>query len=193
MICCVTGHRPKGFPFPYGSACWENEEYTMLLEMVIRNLIYNGYSDFISGMAEGVDIDFAQAVLYLREEYEFVSLEAALPYPFVMPKNPTDKHFDKKEILCECDSVTVLSPHYSKGCMQNRNRYMVDKSDLVLAIWNGEKSGGTWDTIKYAQKQGKRIKYIMLKELGTDSSDIFEYINEDYKLKKLLNMLEKEC
>ena len=49
--------------------------------------------------------------------------------------------------------------------MQKRNRYMVDKSDIILAIWNGEKSGGTWNTIEYAQKKGKKIIYIMLSEI----------------------------
>ena len=51
---------------------------------------------------------------------------------------------------------------------------MVDKSDLVLAIWNGEKKGGTWDTIKYAQKQGKTVKYIMLSEIGKFTSAVFK-------------------
>lgn len=170
MICCVTGHRPKGFPFEYNLDGNLNMEYQILLEMKIRRLIHEGYSDFISGMAEGADIDFAKTVIGLRHVYEFVSLEAALPYPFVMPQKPTDRHFDKKEILEECDSITVLSSHYYKGCMQKRNRYMVDKSDLVFAIWNGEKSGGTWDTIKYALTQNKKIIYIMLKEIGKSDS-----------------------
>lgn len=184
MICCVTGHRPKGFPFEYNSDCFENMEYQILLEIEITQMIYSGYTKFISGMADGADVDFAKTVLHLREEYEFISLEAALPYPFIMPKNPTDKHFDKEEILEECNGITVLSSRYCKGCMQKRNRYMVDKSDLVLAIWNGENKGGTWDTIKYAQMKGKEIKYIMLKELGTQNSPLIKYLKEDCKFWK---------
>ena len=42
---------------------------------------------------------------------------------------------------------------------------MVDKSDIVLAIWNGEKIGGTWYTINYALKKGKTVKYIYLCEI----------------------------
>lgn len=49
--------------------------------------------------------------------------------------------------------------------MQKRNEYMVDKSDLVFAIWNRERLGGTWNTIKYAVKKGKSIRYIMLNEI----------------------------
>ena len=41
-----------------------------------------------------------------------------------------------------------------------RNDYMVDHSDLVLAIWNGEQSGGTWHTIEYAKAKGKQVDII---------------------------------
>ena len=41
-----------------------------------------------------------------------------------------------------------------------RNDYMVDHSDLVLAIWNGEQSGGTWHTIQYAKAKGKQVDII---------------------------------
>ena len=170
MICCVTGHRPKGFPFEYNTNCPKNMEYKTLLELEIRYLICCGYTKFISGMAEGADMDFAKSVLNLRDEYEFVSLEAALPHPFAMPKNPTDIHFDKKEILEQCDSVTEVSLRYYRGCMQKRNRYMVDKADLVLAIWNGEKKGGTWDTINYAQSKAKNIRYIMLDKIESSQN-----------------------
>ena len=54
--------------------------------------------------------------------------------------------------------------------MQLRNQYMVDNSDLVLAIWNGKESGGTWNTIKYARKQGKKIQYLMLNDFENDPS-----------------------
>lgn len=40
--------------------------------------------------------------------------------------------------------------------MQKRNEYMVDKSDLVLVIWNGEMRGEIWNTINYARSKGKK-------------------------------------
>ena len=36
---------------------------------------------------------------------------------------------------------------------------MVDHCDVLLAIWDGNKSGGVWSTIRKAQKAGKKIIY----------------------------------
>ena len=166
MICCVTGHRPKGFPFPYGNDGPMYHIYKNALLCEIRKVVLMGYTEFISGMADGVDLDFAEYVLYLKNHEEFdIKLEAALPYAAKPTKRPTAYRERKDDILFDCDSVVSVSPSYHKGCMQKRNRYMVDKSDLVIAVWNGEEKGGTWDTIKYARDNNKTIRYIMLNEI----------------------------
>ena len=40
--------------------------------------------------------------------------------------------------------------------MQRRNRYMVDRSSLVLAVYDGM-LGGTMYTLTYAMRQGVRV------------------------------------
>ena len=52
--------------------------------------------------------------------------------------------------------------------MHKRNEYMVDNSDLVLAFWNGEESGGTYYTLSYAKKKNKRVFYCMLKDFSSN-------------------------
>ncbi len=37
--------------------------------------------------------------------------------------------------------------------MQVRNEYMVDRADLVLALWNGT-PGGTGNCVRYARTRG---------------------------------------
>ena len=52
--------------------------------------------------------------------------------------------------------VFVSEPGYAAWKMQVRNKWMVDNSDLVLALWNGT-DGGTANCVRYAEKVGKPI------------------------------------
>ncbi len=160
--CCCTGHRPKGFPFKYGIDKQKHKAYLQMLEQKIKLAITEyGITNFISGMAIGVDLDFAEIVLKLRNKFP-VTLECAIPCP-----NQTLKWGDKdklryESILKRADKVTLISEKYTPECMLKRNRYMVDKSELVIAVFNGKEQGGTWYTIKYAESKNKIIELIDL-------------------------------
>lgn len=171
MICCVTGHRPKGFPFPYDTDNAYYNTYFDVLGDTVEDLMYEGYTHFISGMADGVDLDFATIVVNISNSFDGIVLESALPYPLRMPIKATEIDEARHALINASQKITFVSSHYFRGCMQKRNRYMVDKSDLVLAVWNGEERGGTWDTISYARKKGKPIRYIMLKELTLEDRE----------------------
>ncbi|MBR0282920.1 MAG: hypothetical protein IJQ81_15270 [Oscillibacter sp.] len=53
-----------------------------------------------------------------------------------------------------------MQKEYSEGCMLERNRFMVDHVDMLLAVYNGEWRGGTAATVRYAKKSRKRILII---------------------------------
>jgi uncharacterized phage-like protein YoqJ len=40
--------------------------------------------------------------------------------------------------------------------MQRRNEWMVERADVILALWNGS-SGGTANCVAYARQRGSRI------------------------------------
>ncbi len=166
MTCCVTGHRSEKFPFSRGND-YMMGLYNRQLDREIGRLIDEGYHHFISGMAEGADLDFAVKILYARSiEGANITFEGALPFQPSPFERKTEYTILRDQLLPMCDRVTTVSPSYDKFCYQKRNIYMVDHSDLVLAIWNGVRSGGTWNTIRYATQCGKPIRYIMLNELG---------------------------
>ena len=71
-----------------------------------------------------------------------------------------------QNILVNADVVNILFSGYSPWCMGRRNRYMVDKSEKLLAIWNASEKSGTYNTIRYANKINKQIDYIMLPALN---------------------------
>lgn len=86
-----------------------------------------------------------------------------LPYATAEYRNhPEDYHayYDEVEI---CEAAT--GSHY-KAAFQARNRSMVDRSGLVVFCIQHE-SGGAWQTMKYAKKQG--IPYINLNDPQEDA------------------------
>lgn len=160
--CCCTGHRPKGFPFKYDIDKHKHTVYLLTLEEKIELAITEyGITNFISGMALGVDMDFAETVLKLRNKYP-ITLECAIPCPNqTLIWNNTDK-LRYKSILKRANEIYLVSERYTPECMLKRNRYMVDKSELVIAVFNGIQKGGTWYTINYAKKTNKIIEVINL-------------------------------
>lgn len=143
--CCVTGHRdiPEQ----------KKETITQLLRQEILKAIADGYTHFISGFATGADLMFADIVVQLKAVYP-ITLEAAIPYPGRM-KTP-DKTFQRL-IRC-CDTVKIHSDRYFKGCYTRRNRYMVDQSQRILAVYDGRTTGGTASTLRYAA--GKEVRVV---------------------------------
>lgn len=153
-ICCFTGPRLHKLNYKNGesdAACIRLKER---INKEIEKLYLRGFRVFISGMAEGVDIFCAEAVLSLKEIYNDMILETVLPY------NQTSRNADERyrRIIQAADSVIILQNQYSYDCFYNRNKYMVDKSDLLMAVYS--QSGGTAYTIKYAAKCDKPIKIL---------------------------------
>ena len=107
-------------------------------------------------MALGCDMYFAEAALALRELRPEVSLEAAIPcgsQPDRWPKSQRERY---NGLIDRCDKVTVLQYGYTRDCMMRRNRYMVDRSSLLLACFDGH-PGGTMNTILYAERESLRV------------------------------------
>ncbi|RHR11004.1 DUF1273 family protein [Pseudoflavonifractor sp. AF19-9AC] len=142
--CCVTGHRDI--------PAEQMDRIQKLLRQEILAAIEDGYTHFISGFAAGADLLFADIVAELKEIY-LITLEAAIPYPGRM-KTP-DETFQRL-IRC-CDTVKIHSDVYSKGCYMRRNRYMVDQSQRVVAVYDGRPTGGTAVTVRYASGKDVRV------------------------------------
>ena len=143
--CCFTGHRPKTLP-------WGNDEndlrcvsFKSKIRFALENLIVeSGYAKFISGMAMGADIICAEVVLSLKNLYPHIKLECAVPnYAFTESWREEDAR-RYSSILTRADRIKMVSVNkvYSKRDLQLRNIYMVDSSDLIIAVYIGGESGG---------------------------------------------------
>ena len=157
---CFTGHRPKGLPWGYDETKESCISFKNIMFKVIEKAILNGYTYFISGMALGNDMICAEIVLKLKQKYKNVLLECAIPCLNQEKNWPLSQQKRYKKILRKADKVHYVSKNeYSNTCMNDRNRYMVTKCDVVIAIWNGKPSG-TYNTIKFAKEYGKKVRVI---------------------------------
>jgi len=155
--CAFTGHRPKKFPWHYNETDSRCVALKKELAVQIVTLVDTGYTDFFSGMAEGTDIWAAQAVLALREENPALKLHCILPCEGQADERSVSAQELYFSILEQADSVVYVSRERSKNCILKRNRYLVDHAACLLAVYNGERRGGTAMTVRYAQKQGREI------------------------------------
>lgn len=161
---CVTGHRPDGLPWKNDLKDIRCSNFIKQLEEYLIFAILNGYTHFIAGGALGIDTLFALSVIKLKEEYPNITLEIAVPCETQSKGwNSHDKSV-YNYILKNADKVTCLSQKYYVLCMQKRNEYMVNGSDCVLCCYNGVRKGGTYNTIKFAQKNNKKLLFINLSE-----------------------------
>lgn len=155
--CAFTGHRPHKFPWRYketDSRCIALKE---ALKEQITALVADGVTDYYSGGADGVDCWAAEIVLALREKNPALKLHCILPHEGQADKWSASAQERYRSILRQANSVKYVSREYYDGCMLARNRRLVEAADLLLAVYNGERRGGTAATVRYAQKMGRRI------------------------------------
>ena len=161
QTCCFTGHRPA--KLPWGSD--ERDPRCLALKRsILRELerLYRlGYRHFISGMALGCDLYFAEAVLELKQSKQELVLEAVIPCSGQADRWAETDRARYGQLLQQCDVLTVLEDSYSDGCMLRRNRSMIDRADLLISVYDGS-GGGTGNTVQYAKERGLEIRSLWL-------------------------------
>lgn len=149
--CCFTGHRD----LPASA-----EDLSQRLKSALLRLSANGYQDFYCGGALGFDLLAGEAVLEMAARYALpLRLHMVLPYNRMLQTaswSDIDQHRQAR-LLQAAASVMTLSAHYYRGCLQVRNRYLVDHSSYCLC-YLAQKKGGTYTTVQYAHKKGLTVE-----------------------------------
>ena len=146
---CFTGHRHL--------APEEEARAAALLDDALRRAWKKGYRRFWCGCALGFDLLAGEAVLRLRAAHPEARLLLAVPCADQAERWQDTASAQRRErLLYAADEKVILSPKYYEGCMQVRNRYMVDRSALVIA-WMQYPRGGTLSTVAYAVRQDVEV------------------------------------
>lgn len=144
MIVAGTGHRLQGVY--HGRTKRELRWYA-------RESIVAWQPDLvISGMALGWDQAVALAAIDLG-----LPFMAILPFEGMESRWEPDTRAEFKWIRERAASELVMRPAYCPESYDERNEAMVDRADVMLALWDGRKGGGTFNCLRYAVGQRKRI------------------------------------
>ena len=164
VTCCFTGHRPHRLP--WGRDEWDERcaRIRALLSEQVALAYGRGYRHFLCGMAEGGDLLFCEAVLAFRDTHPDVVMEAAIPHPEQAQGWSARQQERYRRLLAQCDLETLVCRSYTPDCMARRNRYMVERSGLLIALYDGAPSGGTANTVLYALRQ--QLEIVQLSPTG---------------------------
>ena len=78
-VCAFTGHRPSKLPWQYDETDSRCVALKTVLAEQITALAEDGFTQFLSGMAEGTDIFCSKIVLSMRKENPTIKLHCILP------------------------------------------------------------------------------------------------------------------
>ena len=156
---CFTGHRHL--------LQHKMDELSQLIDQAVVEAYKHGYRQFLCGGALGFDTLAASRILIFRNKYPDMRLV------LVIPCENQDLHWNKEDqilyrkIRGQADDVIVLSPEYYQGCMQTRNRYMIDHSSLCICYLFSLR-GGTAYTVRYAVFRNIEIVNLAMEHSQTE-------------------------
>jgi len=156
MIIAFSGHRPDKLPNKEIGYKIPNPVYNYVYKEIQNNLISLNPTKIISGMALGVD-----------QWAAIIAIRLKIPFVAVIPFEGQELNWTVKsqkiynQLLSHASEKIIVCPGgYAANKMQIRNEYMVDNCDTLIAIYNGDKTGGTANCVNYAKNLNKKIIYI---------------------------------
>jgi uncharacterized phage-like protein YoqJ len=145
---CFTGHRT----FSHAAL----SALPQLLQDTLTELIQSGYDTFRTGGALGFDTMAALKVLELKTKFPHVQLHLYLPCRDQDKLWNADEQHLYEQILARADAIHYTTDTYTKGCMLQRNREMIDGSAICIAYFDGH-GGGTAYSYGYANRRGVKV------------------------------------
>ena len=112
----------------------------------------------------------ANIFLALEEKYENLSL--VMPMPFELERYLEDFNKASKGkflALAKKSEQGFVVERVSKNGYLDVGHYVVDESDILLALWDGTfngKVGGTGDVVNYAKRLGHKVVHILCEREG---------------------------
>ena len=127
------------------------------VERKLEDLLYplfreKAYVDFLVGRDGEFDLLAASVIHRLKKTYR----EDNSALIWVQPYETAEYRRHEPDYLAYYDEVRICESIHYKSAFQQRNRAMIDQSELVI-VYVGRQNGGAYQALQYAQKCHKKI------------------------------------
>lgn len=166
--CCFTGHRRRDLPFEGDPAKQGVRNLMSTIQLVCAQAYSEGYRTFITGMAEGADIMCGSVIMDMMSHKKYADIELICALPYREQRRelslPTDRYLHSL-LLDKARAVVVTGNAGDRGRYRTRNRFMVEHSSAIIAVYKAKQGGsGTLQTINMAKRAGLTAHVIGLEE-----------------------------
>jgi hypothetical protein len=146
----ITGHQNIG----------SNETIKWITNVLVANIKELSIDFGLTSLAIGADQLFAQLLK-----------QNNIPYMVIIPCENYEKTFTDKGYLenyynllnSSFDKFQLPFTEPSETAFYNAGKEIVDRSDMIFALWNGQPAkglGGTGDIVKYALSINRKVLHI---------------------------------
>jgi uncharacterized phage-like protein YoqJ len=143
----VTGHRPDRL------GGYDLKTRRALGGFAVDHLVHARPDRVITGMAIGWDLAIAAAAVALD-----IPFTAAVPFEGQEKRWPADAQRRYRALLARAAKIDIVSPYPGSEAFLERNRWIVDRSDRMSALWDGGTTGGTAACVRYAHSRGVPVE-----------------------------------
>jgi uncharacterized phage-like protein YoqJ len=149
LVIGVTGHRPQNL------GGFSPEAHTRRLRLARQVIGEHMPARVITGMALGWDQAIAQACIDLG-----IPFTAAVPFEGQERIWPASSQREYRRLLKHAAEVVIVTtkPHMLRDMMMWRNAWIVDNCDLMVALWDGNRMGGTYNCVLDARVKRRPIE-----------------------------------
>lgn len=130
-----------------------------ILESHKKRMYWNLNTGINESTEGGLDFNaYPEKLQDVKDTYQkyLIKVIAVVPYTAQAKNWPDDEKIQYEKYLNLADEVVTISPNFRRSIFQERNEYMVDRSSKLISFCS-EKTGGTKNTIRYAEKQNLDI------------------------------------
>ena len=146
--CSFTGHR-RIEPL-------HEKTLPELLSRAVNYAYENGCRRFIAGGALGFDTLAAREIIRYRISHPDVLLVLALPCVNQDERWSAKQREAYSYILSSANEVVYISEEFTDTCMKERNRYLAEEADVLIA-YASRSASGAGQTVRMAMAKNKKI------------------------------------